>query len=115
MGKPSMDQLNPVVLIVGFFAAVFGGGGGATIIVSLINRKAASATRTTTLEAASSAFREEVRKENITLKTDIREMKEAFIKLTDVLDDLGHKMVVVLDDEERKRFRDAVTEAKLLT
>lgn len=111
--------MNPVVVTLGFFGTLFGGGGAVALIMSLINRKAdvkeQDAKTTETLERASASFRAEVRKENTDLKKEMREMKEAFIDLTDVLDELLPKMAASLDAEDRMRLRTATSKARLLT
>lgn len=111
--------MNPVVVTLGFFGTLFGGGGAVALIMSLINRKAdvkeQDAKTTETLERASASFRAEVRKENVALKAEMHDMKEAFIELTDVLDDLLPKMIPCLDLEEKMRLRAANNRARLLT
>jgi len=114
-----MDKINPVVLVLGFFTTLFGGVGVWAFLTALLTRKSDTKQKESdalkSFETASAAFREEIRKENSALRTEIREMKEVFIPLIDTLDELLPKMVPALDDEERVLLRMRVNTAKMKT
>lgn len=119
IGGKFMDKMNPVVLVLGFFTTLFGGVGIWSFATALLTRKSDTRAKDSAalkdLETASANFRTEMRHDLQEAKTEIREMKEAFIPLIDTLDELLPKMIACLSDAERILLREKVNSAKMKT
>ena len=110
--------MNPVVTVLSVFTALFAGGSIWGFAATFINRKAdlkeQDARTSSTLEEQSRLFRLEVRQENVDMKKEIREMKEAFVPFFSVLDRLLPKMVNCLDEQEKSELRKHTDAVKLV-
>jgi hypothetical protein len=112
-----MDKMNPVVLVLGVFTTLFAGVGIWSFATALLTRKSDVKQKDSeaiqNLETASTLFREEMRRDNTELRTEVREMKLAIIPLINTLDELLPKMIPCLTAEERIELRDKVNTARM--
>src|SRR4051812_39750833 len=122
MGGLIMDiisDVNPVVLVFGFFLTLFSGVGIWSFLSTLLTRRSDTHAKDMSalkdLEKASSDFRNEVRLDKAELKSELREMKEAFISLIDLLDELLPKMIETLTMDERIALRAKINVARMKT
>ena len=110
--------MNVTTTVLAIFAALMTGGSIWGFLATFINRKAdlkeQDARTSSTLEEQSRLFRLEVRQENVDMKKEIKDMKEAFVPFFSVLDRLLPKMVACLDDAELLELRSKTDAVKLV-